>query len=261
MSKTTEKIVAPAYGSFKTAISFADELRDDLKHMPSRIDRTLMRKLSGSASTELIATLKYWGLIDGEKAEPTTLFEEFAMASNEARKPILEKIVRKAYAFLLESPGLNIERATTQQVQEIFRTQNISGSTLTRAMSLFIAAAKQAEMKISPSIKPPPKPASSNGSRVKKDKKAEMADLAGHEGDDEEEDDEKDELPAHTHRFEIPIPLKSSVQVIVPDDMDAQDWDMLSKMFAIYVERWKGFKAPAPVATPAAGTKSSEAKP
>ncbi len=50
--------------------------------------------------------------------------------------------------------------------------------------------------------------------------------------------------PPGIHRFELPIPGKPSVQVLVPDTMDADDWDMLSQMFGIYVNRWKGYQQP-----------------
>lgn len=46
------------------------------------------------------------------------------------------------------------------------------------------------------------------------------------------------------HRFELPIPGKPSVQVLVPESLDAADWDMLSQMFSIYVNRWKGYTPP-----------------
>jgi hypothetical protein len=43
-------------------------------------------------------------------------------------------------------------------------------------------------------------------------------------------------------RFEVPIPGKPSAVVMVPDDLDADDWTMLSAMMTTYIERWKKFK-------------------
>lgn len=58
-------------------------------------------------------------------------------------------------------------------------------------------------------------------------------------------------------RLEVPIPGKPSVVVMVPDDMDAEDWSMLNTMMTTYIERWKKLKAlatlppqPAPDACP-----------
>lgn len=42
-------------------------------------------------------------------------------------------------------------------------------------------------------------------------------------------------------RFEVPIPGKPSAVVMVPDDLDADDWAMLSSMMTTYIERWKKF--------------------
>jgi hypothetical protein len=42
-------------------------------------------------------------------------------------------------------------------------------------------------------------------------------------------------------RFEVPIPGKPSATVLVPDDLDADDWTMLSAMMTTYIERWKKF--------------------
>lgn len=44
-------------------------------------------------------------------------------------------------------------------------------------------------------------------------------------------------------RFEVPIPGKPSAVVMVPNDLDADDWTMLSSMMTTYIERWKKFKA------------------
>lgn len=45
-------------------------------------------------------------------------------------------------------------------------------------------------------------------------------------------------------RFEVPIPGKPSAVVQVPDDLDADDWEMLSQMMTTYIGRWKKFQKP-----------------
>lgn len=54
--------------------------------------------------------------------------------------------------------------------------------------------------------------------------------------------DDGDGGDSETERFEIPIPGKRSVRVIVPRDLDADDWTMLQSMITVYINRWKGFK-------------------
>ncbi len=236
MSKAHEKQLPPAYGSFKTLVSFANDVREG-GHVPLQVDRTLMPKLSGSAVGETLASLRFLGLITpGEKSTPTPKFEEYVMAGDADRQAVLASIVREAYSFLFKAPDFDIERASGQQVADLFRTAGgISGSTLVRAVSFFLAAAKDSGIKVSHNIKPPKQAGGSgNGSRGKRERKAEIG--GTHVAPNRE-------LPpdADTHKFELPIPGKPSVVVYIPTTLDAKDWDMFAQMFTIYVARWKGF--------------------
>ncbi|MFF2048831.1 hypothetical protein ACFVUR_13370 [Stenotrophomonas bentonitica] len=229
------KGVSPAYGSFKTFVSFANSIRDG-GHVPMQIDRTLMGSLSGSGKSETMTALKFLGLAAGDKpVKPTVLFEQYVMAEDGERPAILRKILEDAYAFLLKAPEFDIERASTGQVADLFRQQGVAGSTVVKAISFFLSAAKEAGIKVSHNVKPPK--VGSTGSKAKKEKRVDPIPdsvlappvLAA------------EKQPANTHRFEIPIPGKPSVSVIVPDAMDADDWEMLSQMFGIYVGRWKRY--------------------
>ncbi len=231
------------YGSFRTMTSFVNDYRET-KHIPHRIDRSEMSKLSGSARNETLSTLRYFGLVEGPNDKPNKLFEEYVMASDEARKPMLAAILQKSYSFLFDTPDFDITRATQSQMTELFRSRGVSGSTLVRAVSLFNAAAKEAGITVSPSAaKTPTRVRAPSGNRKKVEKKA--ADTAPGESKP------KDERADSTHRFELPIPGKAAVVVIVPTDMDADDWNMLSQMFGIYVNRWKGYPPSTPPTTPA----------
>lgn len=229
------KGVSPAYGSFKTLVSFANSIRDG-GHVPMQIDRTLMGSLSGSGKSETMTALKFLGLAAGDKpVKPTALFEQYVMAEDAERPAVLRKILEDAYAFLLKAPDFDIERASTGQVSDLFRQQGVQGSTVVKAISFFLSAAKEAGIKVSHNVKPPK--LTSGVSKAKKEKRVDPT------------PETAVALPAavtdaqrpNTHRFEIPIPGKPSVSVIVPDDMDADDWEMLSQMFGIYVARWKKY--------------------
>jgi hypothetical protein len=47
--------------------------------------------------------------------------------------------------------------------------------------------------------------------------------------------------PPGTKRFAIPIPDKQDAVVTLPDDMDEEDWTMVSTFLTTYVRRWKKF--------------------
>jgi hypothetical protein len=237
MSKPAEKGLTPAYGSYKTMLSFMNDIKE-LGHIPLRIDRTQMSKLSGAAAKELLATLRFLGLVQGEKAEPTPLFEAFVNGSDNDRRALLEKMLRSSYSFLFTTPGFHIERATGGQVAELFREHGngISGSTLQRAVSFFLTAAKEADIKVSPSIKPPK--STNTGTRPKREKKNDASTPPA----------PKDPLGAANEppapgvkRLEVPMPDKPSVVIFLPESIDAEDWAMVYDMLKIYVKRWKGY--------------------
>jgi hypothetical protein len=46
-----------------------------------------------------------------------------------------------------------------------------------------------------------------------------------------------------TKRFAIPIPDKQDAVVMLPEDMDEEDWKMVSGFLTTYVNRWKKFSA------------------
>lgn len=239
------KPLTPPYGSFKTLVNFANDVREG-GHVPLQIDRSVMPKLSGSAQFETIAALRFLGLVAGDKTvKPTTLFEAFVMAADEDRPQIMRDLLLKSYDFLLGVPGLDIERASGQQVNDIFREQGLGGSTIGRAISFFLAAAKEAGIKVSHNVKPV-KTASSSG-KSKREKKADVPSP----GDLEKSapSDLTEHPPAGTHRFEIPIPGKPSVTVWVPETLDADDWEMLTSMFGLYVARWKRYPMAKPEGT------------
>ena len=231
------KVKTPPYASVKTFTNAINEIRDVLGHVPERIDRSSFPKLSGAAANEVIAALRFFGLVQGEKAIPTPLFEEYVMASDADRKPVLGRIVREAYSFVLSEASFNIERATSSQVQEVFRAGGVNGSTLTRAITLFLAMTKQAEIKVSPAVKPPTTP---NSSKPKKAKREEVSEPVSDVQDATRQ--ERVNNKADVHRFELPIPGKEPVIVLIPKSLDGDDWAMFQQMFAIYVKRWKGFQ-------------------
>jgi hypothetical protein len=233
VSKTTDKAAAPPYCSKKSLNAFLNKIREQ-EHVPLRIDRGLMASSSGSVANETMAALRYLQLIDS-KDVPTPLFTEYVMADDAARKPVMDRMVRSSYAFLFGASGFDIGRATTHQVAELFRPLGVNGSTLSRAMSFFLACANEAGVKISPNVKAIPV-VKNGAAKVKKDVQQQViVDPLGGKRE------EPDKPRLGEQRFEIPIPNKPSVRVFVPADFDAEDWELLQTMFTAYVTRWKRF--------------------
>jgi hypothetical protein len=137
---------------------------------------------------------------------------------------------------VLEDQELDLKNASAGQLTEKFRTLGISGSTLTKTIAFFLMAAKECGIPVSPHVKPPPAP-KSNGTSTRKAKPS-----------NEWESGRTDSIAVappvddDSERFEIPLPGKRSAQIIVPTDIDADDWEMLQNMLMFYIKRWKGFK-------------------
>lgn len=231
MNTPPDKIVLPAYVSFSSLIAFLNNLRDE--GLPNRIDRSLLPKASGSQVSSMLASLRFLKLTD-DAGKPTAAMDAVVHAQDEARQPILEKVIREAYFFLFNDPEFNLERASGQQVAEKFRELNISGSTVTKCIAFFLAAAKETNIKVSSHVKPPP--TQPRGGNKKVARKKDLVQQATPESMGEE-----DEPAPDTMQFQIPIPGKSSVKVIVPVDLDAEDWSMLTSMLTAYINRWKNF--------------------
>lgn len=240
MSEKTEKFSCPPTISYVSFTAFLNQLRN-MEHVPHRIDKTLMPKASGSQQSSTIAALKYLKLIDATGKPIDGDLEAYVLADDDARKPIIAEILRKSYSFVFDDRTFDLEKATTGQMAEKFRSQDLTGSTITKTIQFFLAAAKDAGIKVSPHIKPPPIDRSKAGTRKspKKDAAPKPPAPNAFGGDDDEDDDDDS---SDTLKFEVPIPGKRSVKVIVPNDLDGEDWGMLQQMITVYINRWKGFK-------------------
>jgi len=143
---TEEKLPAPAYVSFRTFRNFLDWLGEE--GVPSRIDRSFWgQKFSGAAAGQLLATLRFFGLID-ENGVPDPFLETMAK-DGEQRKVMLRSLMER-YDSALE--GVDLERATAGELDERFRRYNVSGGTLDRAITFFIQAAQYCGIPLSPHI-------------------------------------------------------------------------------------------------------------
>lgn len=234
MTQMPEKTkLTPAYASFKSFNTFVDARRED-GHVTTVVDRSLMSNFAGSTAGELLAAMKYLGMID-DKGTPSQLYEQYVLADDETRVPLLASTLRRSYPYIFETERFDVERATSQQVIELFRAQGISGSTLTRAIMFFLAAAKQAGIKVSPNIRPPSMTARGNGKTKKESAPPPtpapqvVAPVA----------DRPAPPPKDVQVFEIPIPIGRKVTISIPNQFSSADWELFQTMLTAYVQHWK----------------------
>ncbi len=161
MSDPTESAeFVPVYISFSTLDNMGERMR--LEGIPSRIDRSYLGSWSGSSQKQFMRGGRSLGFLDAEN-RPTALFVEYIKQPDE-RPRIMAQILRERYGDILALG----ENATQQQLEEAFRAYpGISGATVAKAISFFLAAANFAGIKLSPHYKrrtPSPSPSPSGNS-------------------------------------------------------------------------------------------------
>ena len=166
MNETSEvrKLPVVAYATFK---SFFSKVEDGL---PGRIDRGVLKYTSGAIATQLMHGFRALGLTD-EQGQPNKAMEDLASAYAQNDKEALRAMLRKAYPTILDGK-FNLARATHSQLREKFESMGISGDTIRKSMTFFVAAAKDAEIEVSRFVSAQAKatgsPHTSNGGRKTK---------------------------------------------------------------------------------------------
>lgn len=229
MSEKTEKANLPVYIPYKGFSFFINGLKE--RGIPQQIDRSIFPTMSGSGQSAMMAGLRFLNLIDNN-SKPTNKLKQLVDASSENYSTALRDVLVESYAFLTKG-DLNLEFASGKQVEDKFREQGASGSTITKCVAFFLAAARDAGIKVSSHVRPPKiaRIARTNGIRKKQAGKEQCDEMP-----DEVEDDADVEIEG-ADRFQIPIPGKRNATIIIPKDLTTDDWDMLQTMFQAYVVR------------------------
>jgi hypothetical protein len=134
----------PPYVSYKTLINFLTTLQ---REMPTRIDRSTMRSLSGSAQGRLLATLRFFDLIDAE-GRPEKSLVKLVNGEGAERQKNFRDLVCNSYRFIF-AESFDLSRASKQELQEAFARQGISGDNLRKAISLFLALCRISRLHVS----------------------------------------------------------------------------------------------------------------
>ena len=127
------------------------------------------------------------------------------------------------------------ERATAIQLSDYFKAGGVeAGEVREKSIRFFLAAMKEAGVQYSPHLeKRGAKTIASRGARSRKagnGRPASQADPIGTEAGS----DEDMELAGMT-RWPIPIPGKATATIIVPADIDTDDWSMITNVVNAYI--------------------------
>lgn len=135
-----------SYGTFKNFLGSIKEL------IPARIDPThpFMVGQSGSAQSFLMSALRFFGLVDGKT--PTPCLKQLAQSSDEDRKGIWKAIFTEAYAPIIGD--VDLTTATAGMLHEKFREQDLTGETVNKCFSFFVAGAQDAGIPLAKHLEP-----------------------------------------------------------------------------------------------------------
>jgi len=240
-----DRTIKPPYPTYKTFVGLIDELRSH-EVVPEAIDRSFLSKRSGTEQSALIAAMKWFKLIE-ESGAPTKRLRDYIAADEAEATAMFKAMIEESYGSITDGT-FALGSATTNMLADKFREYEISGSTLTKCISFFLSAAKDAGIKISPHAKAPPAP--SNGGTKRKIKTPTplpqtpppaAPDPLGHGSKPR---------PPREGMVAIPIPIFGGQDGVIylPDQMTAKQWENVIKMTEFILQNYRDTMAEEPAA-------------
>ncbi|MDO8567266.1 MAG: hypothetical protein Q7R57_00965 [Dehalococcoidales bacterium] len=139
----------PPYVSYRTFRNFVEGLQQGI---PARIDRSYWGdNLSGSTGTQLVAALRFLGLVDADSL-PTSRLKMLVFAKGNQRGDVLKQISTESYSFL-GAGTIDMQIATYAQLDEVFKNSyQLTSDVGRKCTKFFIGLASDAEIPLSPFI-------------------------------------------------------------------------------------------------------------
>jgi hypothetical protein len=201
------------YLPFKTFLTALDRLR--IGHPPV-VDGSFWHGMSGGTQRQIVLAFKFFGLL-GENGEVSKELDALARADD--RRQLIGAMLGACFTAVFE---IGVEHATPNQFNDALRQYNVSGSTLEKARSFFLQAAKFSEIALSPGIQSLSKPGSSGRRR--------RSTTSRNRDEIEELDDEDDEETPSTLQQKgtsRTIPLRGGGSATLSFDVDV--WSMTAE--------------------------------
>ena len=141
-------MATPPYVSYSTFRNFLDKIS---KKIPARVDRSLMPLMSGATQSQLMASLRYLGMVSATD-QPTERLQLLAKSQGADRQRILREILETCYPFLFQD--FDLQAATNNLIEKKFKDEGASGDTVRKCVAFFVAAINDAGISPPPYIKP-----------------------------------------------------------------------------------------------------------
>lgn len=139
---------------FQGLLNLVDRLSND--GCPQRFDRSFFGTQSGTLVAQTRNGLRFFGLMDDDK-RPTDALRALAAAEVDTRKATLRALAQERYPQAIAFGEAN---GTQAQLEESFKDQGLTGSSLEKAIRFYLGLAEYTELPVSPYFK---KSRSTNG--------------------------------------------------------------------------------------------------
>jgi len=141
--KTRKRL--PPYISYRSFLNFLETLQQ--QGVPARVDRSYWgSKYSGSVGVQLVAALRFLGLID-TIAAPTDRLRKLTILKGASRADHLKQITLESFSFLA---SVNIQSATYGQLEEAFHAAySLAPNVKRKCIKFYIDIAKDSGIPLS----------------------------------------------------------------------------------------------------------------
>lgn len=222
MAKNTDDSkMNPPYVAFGTFKRFVESLKETA--VPSRIDRSVLPKMSGVTQSQLTSALKFLGMISSDGVTNQSLHDIVKAYGSDQWADALGKIINEAYYLIVED--LDIASGTANDLRNDFRKRgNIEGQLLVKSIRFYLKAMEEAKWEISPHFKAPSLPAVNKFKRKKKRQAGLSKPTASDSADDQSITDS--EIREQMSGM-IRLPVGKNRTVFLPSDLDDADCDAI----------------------------------
>jgi hypothetical protein len=214
------------YVSYVTFRNFLERLS---KHLPTRIDNSVMQGISGSARSQLMIALRFLSLV-GNGGEPTQRLKDLASAWGDEKQwpDTLTDVVCDAYSNVIGQ--VDLDHATAAELLEAFRERGGGGASVAeKAVRFYLKSLDDSKQTYSPHFKARRKSSRRPGGQRQRD----AGDPGGGLNRREEQDQQREETPAGFLVIPIPFHNKKPGKIFVPDNLEVNDISMVDAAVAM----------------------------
>lgn len=231
MAQSTPKDTIAPYLPWATFKGYLQQLKSTA--IPTRIDGTMMKGMSGSGQSALKTALRFFALIGDQGVVTQRLRDLVGALGTEAWAETLEPIVFESYQAVVQ--GVDLDNGTLGELQGVFRERaGVSGSVLKKAIRFWLAAMRDVGTTVSPHFGP--SGVASNDDKPKRASGARRRPRTpgGGAGQDTQNPPPR---PPNTQEVRFPIRGKPDVQMWLPQDLDPREWAMVDGYMRLYLDQ------------------------